>query len=81
MDDAKFLAFNSMDRTLKCEHSMETSYCSVLYCDAVCYSMCPVCNFGKFIPFGLGIVRSERVRKGILLADVEGILLADVGSL
>ena len=31
-----------------------------------------VCNFGKYINFGLGIVRSERINVQILIADVVG---------
>ena len=51
-----FLTFDSMDRTVKCDHSLE-SCCAVhvLYCRAV------TCNFGKFINFRLGTFRSERV--------------------
>ena len=29
----------------------------------VCYSILPVCNFGKFTRFGLGTVRSARVKE------------------
>ena len=56
-----FLTFNSMNRTFKCNHSLE-SRGAVLYSGAVfqCY---PVCNFGKFINFGYGTVRSERVKR------------------
>ena len=50
-----FLTFNPMDR--KCDHSLETA---VLYCGAVCFYT--VCDFGKFINFGFGTVRSERAR-------------------
>ena len=46
-----------MDRTPKCDHSLE-SCGAVLYCGAVCFSLC---NFGQFINFALGTVRSERV--------------------
>ena len=42
-----FVTFDSMDRTLKCDHSFESCW-AVLYCGAVCF------NFGKFINFGLG---------------------------
>ena len=49
-----FLIFDSMDRTLKCDHSLES-------CSAVLYCLYPVCNFGKFINFGIDTVRSERV--------------------
>ena len=44
-----FLTFDSMDKTLKCDHSLE-SCLAVLYC---------VCHFGKFTKSGT--VRSERV--------------------
>ena len=53
-----FLTFDSMDRTLKCDHSLQR-------CWAVLY---PVCNFGKFINFGLGTVRNERVN---IISNVE----------
>ena len=33
-----FLTFDSMDRTLKCDHSLE-SCLAVLYCGAVCFSI------------------------------------------
>ena len=32
-----FLTFDSLDRTLKCDHSFE-SFGAVLYCGAVCFS-------------------------------------------
>ena len=53
------LPFNSMDRTLKCDHSLGSCR-AVLYCGAV-FRFYPVCNFGKRISFGLGTVSSERV--------------------
>ena len=60
--DTKLLTFDSMNRTLKCDHSLE-SYGAVIYFGAVCFffQFHPVFHFGKFINFGLGTVRSERV--------------------
>ena len=51
-----FLSFDSMDRTLKCDHSLE-SCGAVLYCGVV--RLFPVCNLYQFS--SLGTVRSERV--------------------
>ena len=48
-----FLTFDPMDRTVKCDHSLE-SCGAVLCCGAVCCLCYPVCNFG------LGTVRSEK---------------------
>ena len=31
------------------------------------FQFCPVCNFGKFINFGLATVRSEKVKLAYLL--------------
>ena len=47
-----FVTFESMDRTLKCDHSLESCW-AVLYC---------ACNFRKFINFWLGTLRSERAK-------------------
>ena len=47
-----------MDRTLKCDHPLESSTV-VLFV----FQFYPVCNFGKFMSFGLGTVRSERVKR------------------
>ena len=48
-----------MDRALKCDHSWESStlHSVVLFV----FQFYPVCNFGRFISFGLGTVISERV--------------------
>ena len=48
-----FLTFDSMDRTLKCDHSLE-SCSAVLYCGAVCFSIFPSLLSGT--------VMSERVK-------------------
>ena len=57
-----FLTFDSVDRTLKCDHSLESCW-AVLYCGAVFgFQFCPVCNFWKFVNFGFGSVRSEQVK-------------------
>ena len=51
-----------MDRTLECDHSLvkavEQCFSMVLFV----FQVYPVCNFGKFISFGLGTVRRERVK-------------------
>ena len=52
-----FLTFDSVDRTLKCYHlfhwkAVEQYFTVVLF-------VFQVCNFVKFINFGLGTVRSE----------------------
>ena len=54
-----FVTFDSMNRTLKCDHSLsvEQYFTVVLFV----FQFYPVCTFGKFINFGLGTVRSERV--------------------
>ena len=46
-----FLTSDSMDRTLKCDHSLE-SCCAVLYCGAVCFSVLDLALSGLtlFIP-------------------------------
>ena len=61
-----FLTFDSMDRTLKCDHSLESCR-AALYCGTVVFvfQFYPVCSFGKFINFALGTVRSERVNTRI----------------
>ena len=53
-----FFLFDFIDR----DPSLE-SFCAVFYCGAVClfFQSYPVCNFGKFVNFGLGTVRSARV--------------------
>ena len=45
-----FLTFDSMNRTLKRDHLLESS--TLLWCFRV-FQFHPVCNFGKFIKFGL----------------------------
>ena len=57
-----FLTFHSMDRTLKCDHSLKDveQYLTVVL---FVFQFYPVCNFGKFISFGLGTVRSERLKR------------------
>ena len=52
-----FLTFDSMDRTLKCDHSSE-SCCAILYCGV--FQFYPFCNFEEFINFGLGTVSSQK---------------------
>ena len=55
-----FLTFDSIDRTLKCDHSLkavEQYFTKVLFV----FQFWPVSTFGKFISFGLGTGRSERV--------------------
>ena len=56
-----FLTFNSMDRTLKCDHwkAVEKYFTLVLQY----FNFTQFCKFGKFIFFGLGTVRSERVKR------------------
>ena len=55
------LTFDFMDKTLTCNHSLE-SCGAVLYCGVVCsFKFYPVCNFGKFINFGLGSVSEVKV--------------------
>ena len=56
-----FLTFHSMDRTLKCDHSMEAvaQYFTVVL---FVFQFCPVCNFGTFFNCGVGTVRNERVK-------------------
>ena len=51
-----FLTFDSMDRTLKCDHSLETCW-AVLYCSVVCFST-QFFKVGKYVNFGLSTVRS-----------------------
>ena len=51
-----FPTFDSVDRTLKCHHSLESCW-AVLF-----LKFYPVCNCGKFINFGLGAVTSKRVK-------------------
>ena len=51
----KYATIDSMDRTLKYDHSFES--CWAVLCQ--CY---PFCNFGKLTKFGLGAVRRERVK-------------------
>ena len=53
-----FLTFDSMDRTLKCDHLLE----AVEQYFAVCFSFSPVCNCWKIYHFGLDSVRSERFK-------------------
>ena len=55
-----FLTFDSMDRTLKCDHSMESllSSCSAVFF----FQFYQVFNFSKFISFGLCTVRSQSVK-------------------
>ena len=57
-----FPTFDSMERTLKCHHSLESCW-AVINCGSVhvCFSILPVCNLGTFINFGLGTISSERV--------------------
>ena len=54
-----FLTFDSMKRTLKCDHLLESfeQYFTVLL---YVFQFYPVCNFGKFINFGLSTARNER---------------------
>ena len=54
-----FLTFNSMDKALRCDYSMEAveQYSTVVL---FVFRFYPVCKFGKFINFGPGTVRSER---------------------
>ena len=54
-----FLTFDSMDRIIKCDHSLENCL-AVLYCGAVCSSILPSLSFWKFI---FGLDRSERVKE------------------
>ena len=56
-----FITFDSVDRIQKCDQSLETFE---QYFTAVLFALqfSPVCNFVKFINFGLGTVRSERVK-------------------
>ena len=56
-----FLTFVSMDRTLKCDHSLE-NHSAVLNCRAVYFSILPGFYFGIFFNFGLGTSRSEKVK-------------------
>ena len=42
--------FDSMDRTLKCDHSLESSS-AVHYCVAVCFSILPGLYFWKIYQF------------------------------
>ena len=46
--------FDSMDRTLRCDHSLD--FTVVLFV----FQFYPVCNFGQFIKLELGTVGSER---------------------
>ena len=48
-----------MDRTLKCDHSLES--CGEILCSGVVFvfQFYTVRNFGKFIKFELGTARSE----------------------
>ena len=67
-----FLTFDFMYRTLKCDHWKAVEQCfTVVLFDFQCY---PVCNFGKFISFGLDTVRIERVKpemlRGCLCTDM-----------
>ena len=54
-----FLTFDSMDRTVKCDHSLERC-CTLLLCCGFFFQFYPVCNFG--ISFGLSTAKSERVK-------------------
>ena len=50
----RILAFDTMDKTLKCDHSLELAveqYFTVVLFVSQFY---PVCNFPKFNNFGLG---------------------------
>ena len=49
-----FLTFDSMDRTLKCKHSLKSCR-AVIYCGAVC--------FLNFTQFGLGTVSEVKGAK------------------
>ena len=54
-----FLTFDSMERTIKCNHSLEVvdqCFTVVLFV----FQFHPVCNFGTFVV--LDIVRGERVK-------------------
>ena len=51
-----------MDRTLKCDHSLESRRI-VFCCGAVCFSLLPSFEFWNIINFGLGTVRSGRIEE------------------
>ena len=54
-----FLTVDSNDRPLKCDHwKAVKQYLTVVL---FVFKFHPVCNFGKFINFGLGIIRSKRI--------------------
>ena len=75
-----FLSFDSMNRTLKCDHSLESCW-AVLYC--LFFQFYPVCNFEKIINFGLvGTVRSEwLVKHHGSVPDWDPCSSSDYGSL
>ena len=54
-----FLTFDSMDRSVTIHWKAVEQYFSVIL---FVFQFYPVCNFGQFINFGLGTVRSERVK-------------------
>ena len=57
---------HSMDRTLKCDHFWHRKAVKQYLTVALfVFQFYTVCNFGKFISFGLGTVRSERVMLSI----------------
>ena len=63
-----FLSFDSMDRILKGDHSLESCW-AVLIVVLFVFQFYPVCNFGKVVNFGLDTVGIESVNSlsGILL--------------
>ena len=58
-----FLTFKPMDRTLKCDHwkAVMQYFTVVLFV----FQFFQVLNVRKFIKFGLGTVRSERVNQSM----------------
>ena len=61
-----FLTFDSVDRTLKCNYSLARfeQYSTV---ELFILQFSPVCNFGKYINFGIGTVGTERVNRSALI--------------
>ena len=67
-----FLTFYSINRTLKCDHSLETAVKQYLTVVLFVFQLCLVYNFEKFSNFGLGTVRSERVNEASVFSGGPG---------
>ena len=62
-----FLTFDSMDRTLKCDHSLESfGFEQYFTVELFVFQFYPLFNFRKFIDLGLGTAKSERVNPSIV---------------